>query len=673
MPPSSAEADPAGAVEGGPGLAPTTAEAVVGSDPISAGLLSETGTALPRGRRRPRVFRGVTGFIVRRTLLGVLTLFIASIIIFAATQALPGDPARAILGRTATPESLAALREQLDLDRPVTEQYWDWLSGVLTGDLGESLVAGQPVTELLGSRIVNSAFLMLLAALVSVPLAILIGVVSARRRDGPLDHTLSVTTLAVAGLPEFVVGIALVVLFGTTVFTVLPPVSLIPPDSAPWNYPKELILPTLTLVIAVSPYIARIMRASMIEVLESDYVEMARLKGLPRAEGRLGTRPPQRDRPDDSGHRHQPRLPGRRHRRRRVRVRLSGDRRGARRRGREPRHSGRPGSRTAHRGRLRRSQSHRRRRHDPGQPPRADDASMTTVAAPGPAVPLPKQRRPWVVLLAAAWRQGRTKIGLALVLLLVGCALIGPLFAPYSPTEFVGAPYEKPSADALLGTDNLGRDVLSRFLWGGRSILALAVLSTVLGVVLGVAVGLVAAYARNALDDALMRAMDVILAFPQIVLALVAVATVGPKLWLLVLVVGFTTAPRVARVVRGAALDVVERDFVRAAEGIGVSRTKILFGEVLPNVTSPLVVETSLRLTFSIALISALSFLGFGLQPPAADWGLMINENRLGLEIQPWGVVMPVIAIGLLTIGTSLVGDGFSRASIGIERGGRAE
>jgi peptide/nickel transport system permease protein len=298
---------------------------------------------------------------------------------------------------------------------------------------------------------------------------------------------------------------------------------------------------------------------------------------------------------------------------------------------------------------------------------------MTTVAAPGPAVPLPKQRRPWVVLLAGAWRQWRTKIGLALVVLLVGCALIGPFFAPYSPTEFVGAPYEKPSADSPLGTDNLGRDVLSRFLWGGRSILALAVLSTVLGVVLGVAVGLVAAYARNALDDLLMRAMDVILAFPQIVLALVAVATVGPKLWLLVLVVGFTTAPRVARVVRGAALDVVERDFVRAAEGIGVPRRKILFGEVLPNVTSPLVVETSLRLTFSIALISALSFLGFGLQPPAADWGLMINENRLGLEIQPWGVVMPVIAIGLLTIGTSLVGDGFSRASIGIERGSRAE
>jgi peptide/nickel transport system permease protein len=299
---------------------------------------------------------------------------------------------------------------------------------------------------------------------------------------------------------------------------------------------------------------------------------------------------------------------------------------------------------------------------------------MTTATAPAePALLAPKQHRPWVALVLGAWGQARTKIGLALVLLLVVSALIGPLFAPAEPAEFVAAPFSGPSRDALLGADNLGRDVLSRFLWGGRSVLSLAILSTLIGVSLGVAVGLVAAYARNVLDDVLMRTMDVILAFPQIVLALVAVATVGPKLWLLVLVVGITTAPRVARVVRGAALDVVERDFVRAAEGIGVSRSKILFGEVLPNVTSPLVVEASLRLTFSIALISALSFLGFGLQPPAADWGLMINENRLGLEIQPWGVVLPVIAIGLLTIGTSLIGDGFSRAAIGIQRGAGAE
>jgi len=280
------------------------------------------------------------------------------------------------------------------------------------------------------------------------------------------------------------------------------------------------------------------------------------------------------------------------------------------------------------------------------------------------------RRRPLVILARRAWRQGRTKIGVALVLLLVGTALIGPLFAPHSPSEFVGAPTAGATSVAKLGTDNLGRDILSRFLWGGRSILGLSVAATAIGLLLGVAIGLVAAYSRSFLDDVLMRAMDVILAFPSIVLALVAVATVGPKLWLIVFTVGITTMPRVARVTRGASLDVVERDFVRAAEAIGESHGRILLGELLPNITSPLLVEASLRLTYSIGLIAGLSFLGFGLQPPAADWGLMINENRLALTVHPWGVVMPVVAIALLTIGTSLIGDGLSRASAGIDRGG---
>jgi peptide/nickel transport system permease protein len=293
-----------------------------------------------------------------------------------------------------------------------------------------------------------------------------------------------------------------------------------------------------------------------------------------------------------------------------------------------------------------------------------------TAAAPTAPITAPTVGRPVVILLRRAWRQARTKIGMALVVLVAGVALIGPFFAPYSPSEFAAIPFAHASSALPLGTDNLGRDVLSRFLWGGRSLLGLALLATGLGLVLGVSIGLVAAYSRSLLDDVLMRAMDVILAFPSIVLALVAVATVGPKLWLIVIVVGITTAPRVARVTRGASLEIVERDFVQAAEVLGESRIKILLGEILPSITSPLMVEASLRLTYSIGLIAGLSFLGFGLQPPAADWGLMINENRQALTIQPWGAAMPVIAIALLTIGTSLIGDGLSRAAIGIDRGG---
>jgi peptide/nickel transport system permease protein len=281
------------------------------------------------------------------------------------------------------------------------------------------------------------------------------------------------------------------------------------------------------------------------------------------------------------------------------------------------------------------------------------------------------QRRPWLGILRNALRLGRTKIGVGIVALIIAIAFLGPLVAPYSPTEFVAVPNSGPSADAMFGADSLGRDVLSRFLYGGLSVLWMAAAATLIGVVAGVIIGLVAAYTRNWVDDLLMRASDVVLAFPQIILALLAVSAIGPKLWLIVLVVAVTHAPRVARVMRGAAQEIVERDFIKAAEAVGEKRSRIIFGELLPNVTSPLLVELGLRMTYSIGLVAAVSFLGFGLQPPAADWGLMINENRLSITVQPWAIALPVLAIGLLTVGTNLITDGIARAAIGIDR--RAE
>jgi peptide/nickel transport system permease protein len=229
-------------------------------------------------RLRPR---GLWGFILRRLLLGLIVLILVSVLVFLATQALPTDPARAILGRSATPASLAALRRQLHLDRPVVEQYWTWVTGLLHGNLGTSLAAQEPVSTLLAPKLVNSAVLVALAAVLSIPLSIAIGAYAALKREKAFDQASSNLLLGLAALPEFVVGLVLVILFATTVLHVLPAVSTIPPGSRPWNNWLALILPTLALVIAVAPYVARIMRASMIEVLESDYVEMARLKGLP--------------------------------------------------------------------------------------------------------------------------------------------------------------------------------------------------------------------------------------------------------------------------------------------------------------------------------------------------------------------------------------------------------
>lgn len=271
-------------------------------------------------------------------------------------------------------------------------------------------------------------------------------------------------------------------------------------------------------------------------------------------------------------------------------------------------------------------------------------------------------------VLVAALGLWRTRIGLAIVLLLVGIAVLGPLFAPYGATEFVGPPFTLDVPGARFGTDYLGQDVWSRWLLGGRVILALSVTSTLIGLVVGTVVGLFAAYDRGALDNVLMRAMDIIFAFPSLLLALVAVTTLGRRPWVIILIVALSAVPRVARITRGAALGVVERDFVGAAEALGESRARILRAEVLPNVAGPLLVEANLRLTYSIFLIGALGFLGFGVGLNQPDWAQMINENRPALSTQPWGTLLPIFAIGALTVGVGLVADGLGRAVAGIDR-----
>jgi peptide/nickel transport system permease protein len=223
----------------------------------------------------------LTRLILRRLALGVLTLFLISLVVFAAVLALPGDAATAILGKEATPDRVAALRDQLHLNDSVITQYLDWIGGVLTGSFGESTSTQQPVSELLSDRVANTGFLVFVAAIVAVPLSIGMGVWTAMRRDRPVDHVLSNGSLVLAALPEFVIGIGLILLFATSVFHWFPAVSLLAPGEKAWSDPSVVVLPAATLVLAVTPYISRIMRGSMIEVLESEYVTMARLKGLP--------------------------------------------------------------------------------------------------------------------------------------------------------------------------------------------------------------------------------------------------------------------------------------------------------------------------------------------------------------------------------------------------------
>ncbi|WP_370919355.1 ABC transporter permease [Brevibacterium sp. HMSC24B04] len=267
-------------------------------------------------------------------------------------------------------------------------------------------------------------------------------------------------------------------------------------------------------------------------------------------------------------------------------------------------------------------------------------------------------------VLKRIWAQREGKIGVIITVTVVALALLGPLLAApitgVTPYEFVGKPF---SNHGLFGTDNLGRSVGSRFLAGGLLLLVYSVLATALGMVVGAVFGMLAAYAGGAVDSLIMRINDVFLAVPQLVFALLAVTIAGPKGWVLVLVIGLTHAPRIARVARSATLSVISEDYIRAAEMYAVPRWKIIGREILPNITGPMSVEAGLRLTYSIGAIASLSFLGLGMQPPQADWGLMINENRIALTVQPWGVLLSVIAIAVLTIGTNLLADAIARAT----------
>ena len=253
---------------------------------MSAGVNPELAVAARRpvaasarawARRHP-----ILSVVVVRCALGLGTLVAVSIVIFLATQALPGNAAYAVLGHGATPQRLRAIEDQLHLNRSLVSQYGSWIGGVLHGNFGKSLASGQSVGSLIGPRLENSAVLVLGAGIVGTLLAGGLGLIAAARRDRVFDHVASVVALTITALPEFVVAIALVIVFAVNLLHILPAVSAIPPGTSPLDDLSALWLPIATLSLVIAPYIFRMMRGAMIEALESDYVEMAELKGLSR-------------------------------------------------------------------------------------------------------------------------------------------------------------------------------------------------------------------------------------------------------------------------------------------------------------------------------------------------------------------------------------------------------
>jgi peptide/nickel transport system permease protein len=267
------------------------------------------------------------------------------------------------------------------------------------------------------------------------------------------------------------------------------------------------------------------------------------------------------------------------------------------------------------------------------------------------------------------------KIGLAIVVLNLLAALLAPLIAPHGETAVVGkvwaggfwaADFGSRADFLLLGTDQLGRDLLSRMLYGARNTIAIAMATTALSFAVGVTGGFLAATMRGWIDQLLSRFVDIMMAFPTLIFALLVLSVLGTAVPVLILVIALLDATRVFRISRAVAMDVAVLDFVEAARLRGEGLWWVMRHEILPNAAAPLVAEFGLRFCFVFLFIAALSFLGLGLQPPAADWGGMVRENAAAIS---WGIVTPLIpaaAIAILTVGVNLVADWFLHKTSGI-------
>jgi peptide/nickel transport system permease protein len=251
------------------------------------------------------------------------------------------------------------------------------------------------------------------------------------------------------------------------------------------------------------------------------------------------------------------------------------------------------------------------------------------------------------------------KMGLVITGSIVLLGLLAPWISPHPwDTISMRTRFVPPDATYWFGTDEYGRDVLSRLLMGTRLSLTMGVSATLVSLAVGVPMGLAAGYFRGWIDEALMRLADVLMAVPPIMLGLLVLAVTPPALWKTALAVGFVYIPPIARLARSVTLTLANEEFIQAAKARAESNSYILFREILPNAWPPLIVEASLRVTYAILLGSALSFLGLGAQPPSSDWGLMISEARSFIDRAPWIALAPGFAMCLLVIGINLVGDG---------------
>ena len=610
------------------------------------------------------------GYIGNRLLQMIPVLFLISLIVFMIMHALPGDPAQLMLAGaesgSVTPERLEELRAQMGLNDPLVVQYWRFISRAARGDLGVSIRLRAPVTDLIMERFHFTIQLSLAGLLVAVVVGLSTGILAALNQNSWIDTVSMIIAYIGVSMPLFWLGLILILLFSFRL-------KWFPPAGG--SGLRSLVLPAITLGFVSAGIISRLTRSSLIETLNEDYVRVARAKGLPSRLliGRHALKNAFIPIVTILGLQFGGMLAGA------VVTETVFSRPGLGRlvvsailwkdyplvqgivlffgrglSGREP--AGRcilRLARSAHSLRqvqVRRLQSMLR-----------SDLQTGAVTGGGAAPTRPgttRLRRQWTMFT----RNRGAVFGLAVLLVWILIALLAPQISPHDPLLTVDAARQPPASTHWFGTDRLGRDVLSRVIFGARISLLLGIISVAFGSVIGTLLGLVAGYFGGNIDHVVMRIMDAMLAFPGLLLALIIIATLGPSIQNVMIAVGFATIPQYARLTRGSVLSVRELPYVDSARVIGSGHRRIVFRHVLPNVAAPLIVLSTLQVGNAILVGAGLSFLGLGAQPPTPEWGLMAAEGREVLGKAWWISTFPGLAILSVVMALNLMGDGLRGA-----------
>ena len=618
--------------------------------------------------------------VLQRLVTVIPTLIGVVIVTFLLTRVLPGDPAVYFAGPTATPQSIAEVRKSLGLDKPLTEQFARYIGDLAHGDLGNSLATGRPVLAELTSRLPASAELTLFGLLISMLIAVPLGILAAVKQGSWIDHTCRIVATAGVSLPVFFTGLLLVYVFyfrlgwapaplgRLDVFYDAPPTvtgfylidSLLAGNLELFRASLgQLILPGVTLALFSLAPIARMTRASMLTVMASDYIRTAQASGLSPIHDRRHLRIPQCHAARHYHARYGVLISARRQRAGRKGLRLAWHRlirsRGADRIGLC---SG-AGLCSDHGGDVRGAESPDRHSLWRCRPSRAvgsmtDVTANRTTRSAGGAAALLRHAR-YVI-----GENPITGLSFGLFMLIVIAALVGPWIVPYSPlASDTSAALKPPSLAHLFGTDQLGRDIFSRVVAATQLDFAIAVLSVVLVFLIGGVAGVAAGFFGGWTDRIVSRIADTIMAFPLFVLAMGIVAALGNTVQNIILATAIINFPLYARVARAEANIRRDAGFVEAARLSGNSEWRILAFQILPNVFPLLVVQMSLTMGYAILNAAGLSFIGLGVRPPTPEWGIMVAEGAANIISGEWWIAFfPGAALMIAVFCFNLLGDG---------------